>query len=105
MKAVLGSPSALFGLKTLRTVFAEVTLILNSRPICPSSDDPNNLEPLTPNYLFYSAETSLYLLESSLKKICTCANNGDTPSSLLTASGLDGFENMFRHCSSAISGY
>ena len=51
MKAVLGSPSALVGLETLRTVFAEVTSILNSRPICPSSDDPNDLEPLTPNHL------------------------------------------------------
>ena len=51
MKAVLGSPSALVGLKTLHTVFAEVTSILNSRPICPSSDDPNDLEPLTPNHL------------------------------------------------------
>ena len=51
MKAALGSPSALVGLETLRTVFAEVTSILNSRPICPSSDDPNDLEPLTPNHL------------------------------------------------------
>jgi len=49
MKAVLGSPGALVGLETLRTVFAEVTSILNSRPLCPSSDDPNDLEPLTPN--------------------------------------------------------
>ena len=51
MKAVLGSQGALVGLETLRTVFAEVTSILNSRPICPSSDDPNDLEPLTPNHL------------------------------------------------------
>ena len=51
MKAVLDSPGALVRLETLRTVFAEVTSILNSRPICPSSDDPNDLEPLTPNHL------------------------------------------------------
>lgn len=51
MKAVLGSQSTLVGLETLGTVFAEVTSILNSRPICPSSDDPNDLEPLTPNHL------------------------------------------------------
>ena len=50
IKAVLGSPGVLIGLETLRTVFAEVTSILNSRPICPSSDDPNDLEPLTPNH-------------------------------------------------------
>jgi len=51
MKAVLGSPGGLVGLESLRTVFAEVTSILNSRPICPSGDDPNHLEPLTPNHL------------------------------------------------------
>ena len=51
MKAVLGSPGALVGLETLRRVFAEVTSILNSCPICPSSDDPIDLEPLTPNHL------------------------------------------------------
>jgi len=33
MKAVLGSQSALVDLEALRTVFAEVTPILNSRPI------------------------------------------------------------------------
>ena len=51
MKAVLGSQDALVGLETLRTVFAEVTAILNIRPICPSREDLNDLEPLTPNHL------------------------------------------------------
>ena len=51
MRAVLGSQGALIGLETLCTVFAEVTSILNSRPICPSSDDPNDLELLTPNHV------------------------------------------------------
>ena len=51
MKAVLGSQSALVDLEALRTVFAEVTSILNSHPISSSSDDPNDMEPLTPNHL------------------------------------------------------
>ena len=51
MKAVLGSQSALVDLEALRTVFAEVTSILNSHPICSSSDDPNDMELLTPNHL------------------------------------------------------
>lgn len=50
MKAVLGHPNALVGSETLRTVFAEVVSILNGRPLCPSSDDPNDLEPLTPSH-------------------------------------------------------
>ena len=37
--------------EALRTVFAEVVIILNSRPLTPCSDDPNDLEPLTPNHL------------------------------------------------------
>ena len=51
MKAILGNPNALVGLETLRTVFAEVVTILNSRPLTPSSDDPSDPEPLTPNHL------------------------------------------------------
>lgn len=35
----------------LHTVFCEVEAILNDRPITKLSDDPNDLEPLTPNHL------------------------------------------------------
>ena len=35
----------------LRTLMAEVQGILNSRPLTPVSNDPNDLEPLTPNHL------------------------------------------------------
>lgn len=51
MNAVLGNQGALVGLETLRTVFAKVTSFLNSLPICPASEDPNGVEPLTPNHL------------------------------------------------------
>ena len=51
MRAVLGSQSARVDLEGLRTVFAEVTSILNSRPICSFSDAPNAMELLTPNHL------------------------------------------------------
>ncbi|XP_073254422.1 uncharacterized protein [Porites lutea] len=50
MKAVLGDPNAFVGLETLRTVFAEVVTILNSRPLTPVSDDPSDYEPLTPSH-------------------------------------------------------
>ena len=56
MKAILGNPDALVGLETLRTVFAEVVTILNSRPLTPSSDDPGDPEPLTPNHLLLQQE-------------------------------------------------
>lgn len=51
MKAVLGHPHAFVARETLRTVFAEAVGILNSRPLCPSSDDPNDWEPITPSHL------------------------------------------------------
>lgn len=50
MRAVLGNQNALVGLGTLRTVFAEVITILNSRPLTPSSDNPSDFEPLTPSH-------------------------------------------------------
>ncbi|XP_068726424.1 uncharacterized protein [Montipora capricornis] len=51
MRGVLGDRGAFSGRETLRTVFAEVMSILNSRPMCPASDDPNDMEALTPNHL------------------------------------------------------
>ena len=51
MKPILGHPHAFVARETLRTVFAEAVGILNSRPLCPSSDDPNDREPITPSHL------------------------------------------------------
>ena len=35
--------------ETLRTLFCEVEAIVNSRPLTPVSDSPDDLSPLTPN--------------------------------------------------------
>ncbi len=51
MKAVIGHPHAFVKRETLRTVFAEAAGILNSRPLCSSSEDPNDREPITPSHL------------------------------------------------------
>ena len=51
MNAVLSKPGAAVPLETMCTVFAEVMPILNSHPISPASDDPSDMEPLTPNHL------------------------------------------------------
>lgn len=56
MKGVLGNPKALVNQETLRTVFADVVTILNGRPLCPVSDDPKDLEPLTPNHLLLQGQ-------------------------------------------------
>lgn len=52
---------------TLRTVFAKVTAILNSRPICLSSDDRDDLAQSLRTIFLYKDEPSLYLPVSSLK--------------------------------------
>jgi len=49
LKAILGK--GLVDEEVLTTVLTEVESILNSRPLAPASDDPNNCEPLTPNHL------------------------------------------------------
>ena len=69
MKAILGNQHALIGLETLRTVFAEVVTILNSRPLTPNSGDPNDQEPLTPtkNSTLIRPITKLVLLEEVRK--------------------------------------
>ena len=51
MRGILGNQNALVSLETLRTMYAEVVTILNSRPLTPSSDDPSDCEPLTPSHL------------------------------------------------------
>ena len=48
-KAILGR--GLVKEEVLKTVLAEAQGIANSIPLCPNSDDPRDMEPLTPNHL------------------------------------------------------
>ena len=49
LKIILGK--GLVDEEVLTTVLTKVESIFNSRPPSPASDDPNDCEPLTPNYL------------------------------------------------------
>ncbi|KAK3746973.1 hypothetical protein QZH41_002530 [Actinostola sp. cb2023] len=49
MKAILGEKTV--DEEVLRTVLSEAQAITNSRPLCPNSDDPRDMEAITPNHL------------------------------------------------------
>ncbi|CAM1317751.1 Uncharacterised protein r2_g3590 [Pycnogonum litorale] len=51
MAAIIGTGNTFISVEALRSVFAETMSILNSRPLCPTSDDPNDPESITPNHL------------------------------------------------------
>ena len=56
LKAMLGE--SLVEENVLATVPTEVEATLNSRPLCAVSDDPNDLQPLTPNHLLMQRTVS-----------------------------------------------
>lgn len=54
----------------LKTLFAEIEGIINSRPLTFNSTNPDDLEPITPNHLLIGPKTSIYpLLETSDKDL------------------------------------
>ena len=55
LKAILGRN--LVKEEVLRTVLSEAQGIANSRPLCPNSDDPRDMEPLTPSHLLLQRPT------------------------------------------------
>ena len=48
--------------EVLATVLTEVEAILNSRPLCAASDDPDDQEPLTPNHLLLQKAVHNWIL-------------------------------------------
>ena len=56
LKAILGE--SLVEEDVLATVLTEVEATLDSRPLCAVSDDPNDLQPLTPNHLLLQRTVS-----------------------------------------------
>ena len=79
MNAVLSKPGAAIPLETLRTVFAEVMSILNSRPISPASMIQMTWSHSLQTTFFYSVEILPYPLVSSLRKSCTHASSCAIP--------------------------
>ena len=59
--------------KSLLTLMAEVERVLNNRPLTPVSDDPNDLEPLTPNHLLLQKSNESLPLGTFNEKDCYCS--------------------------------
>lgn len=49
LRAIVGSQ--VVDEERLQTLFCEVEAVINGRPITPASEDPNDLEALTPSHL------------------------------------------------------
>ena len=98
MKAILRHPHAFVARETLRTVFAEAVGILNSRPLCPSSDDPNDREPITPSHLLQQRKGLSCHPEPSKKRTCIPESNGEGVKSFQTTSGPDGCASICPCC-------
>ena len=67
LRTILGN-SLLVDEEVLATVLTKVEAILNSRPLCASSDDPDDQEPLTPNHLLLQKAVHNLPPGSSLKE-------------------------------------
>lgn len=88
--------------ESLLTVMCEVEMILNSRPLTTISDDPNDLEPLTPNQLLLCNLCSHR--EFLNQKTCMSDAVGAKYSTYWICSGPDGLKNTFRSCRSVRNG-
>lgn len=89
MNAVLSKPGAAIPLETLRTVFAEVTPILNSPPISPASMIQVTWSHSLQTTFFYSVEISPYPPGVFTKE--ELYSRKQLRNSLLTVFGGDGF--------------
>nr|XP_039261992.1 uncharacterized protein LOC120338123 [Styela clava] len=68
LKAVLGNVRVTD--EVLKTAFARVTDIMNSRPITTVSDEPTDFSAITPNCLLKGHSAEVFPLDSDVMKLC-----------------------------------
>ena len=79
----------------LTTLMCEVEAIVNGRPITKVSDDPRDLEPLTPNHLLLLRGDLPFPLAPSLSKTVTANAAGVKYSTSQMCFGDAGYANIF----------
>ena len=92
--------------ESLQTLMCEAENIINGRPLTAISGGPKDLEPLTPNQIFYYYVRKLLFHQIFSKQISCFQGQGGCKSSIwLISSGIDGKESIFHCWSSGKSGY
>ncbi|XP_071055706.1 uncharacterized protein [Onthophagus taurus] len=85
LKRVIGDGSLSF--KEFTTLLIEIEAILNSRPLCPISDDPNGIDVLTPgHFLIGTALTSIpepSTLDINISRLSRSTSESTSDTSLL----------------------
>ena len=82
---------------TLTTVLTEVERILNGRALTANSDDPSDLEALTPSHFLLHRRVIALPPGVFDKADGILRNSGDKPSTLLTSFGPDGLKSTYLH--------
>ena len=90
--------------ESLHTLMCEVESIVNGRPITKVSDDPRDLNALTPNHLLLLLAGTASHLECFPRMITTPVADGAKCNILAISSGHAGPESTCRHCSNVKSG-
>ena len=91
--------------ESLQTLICEAESIINGRPLTAISDDPKDLEPLTPNHLLLLRQEASLPPVSSKEVSCIQGEGGCKFNIWLMSSGIDGKGSTFRFCRNAKGGY
>lgn len=90
--------------EVLSTLMAEVTAIINARPLIPISSDPESSFLLTPASLLTKKDVLTFLLQEPSTAKTSTANSGDKYNIWQTPFGTDGDTSIFQHCKAVASG-
>ncbi|XP_011306365.1 uncharacterized protein [Fopius arisanus] len=102
LRRVLGTTTLTY--EELNTVLVQIEACLNSRPIVPMTDDPDDLQVLTPRHFLIGEPLQLIPEPSQLDANTTKITRWNLVTQKLNNSGTDGPENVFNVIIQRING-